>query len=285
MKKILVAVVMGMVMLAASSAAYADGIQMYYTLPTGSTGIFDRQVMATVDATSTYSNGIVPLSTFNDVGDLQIGAFTLNGVSIGSTAGLNTGWEMTGRWDNLKGYISGAAAGVDVNGNAFTSMTIKYTSGTASLYAGLASTGTKNANFGAGIGAGDDVASTFTDGMKIADIQLFAGNGSLTNFINPAIRDTGSTFTTWRILDVPTGVWFDALGNDLEALLEANGYVDVNTIIAANITITTDPITGGTQILTRNTGDANYGVPEPSTIILLGAGLFGLGLYARKRMS
>ncbi|MCE5311701.1 MAG: PEP-CTERM sorting domain-containing protein [Nitrospiraceae bacterium] len=283
MKKILVAVVMGMVMLAASSVAFADGIQMYYTLPTGTTGIFDRQVLSTVDATSTYANGIVPLSTFNDVGDLQIGAFTLHGTTIGSTAGLNTAWEMTGRWDNLKGYISGASAGIDVNGNAFNALTIKYTSGTASLYAGLASNGTKNANFGLGIGAGDDVASTFTDGIKLADIKLFSGNGSLVNFANPAIRDTGSTFTTWRIVDVPTGVWFDALGNDMEALLEAYGYVDVNTIIAANVTIITGP--NGSQILTRNTGDANYGVPEPSTILLLGAGLFGLGLYARKRMS
>ncbi|MBN2654277.1 MAG: PEP-CTERM sorting domain-containing protein [Nitrospirae bacterium] len=273
MKKFLAVMVAVMFVLTAATA-YASVVSIYYDIPgIGQTSVFDQQVATNIDATSTYNNGFGVGASYNDVGDFVIGAFKNGATTLGSiaTAGLNDTWELTGRWTDLAGFVDGMSSNIDS-----TTYTFTYTSGTAGLYADTA----MNSDFGAGIGSTDDAGATFNDGTLLASLELLSGNGSLTIPNSGAL--TGSIFLTWKIIDVPSNVWFDLDGNDMEGLLEEHGVVFVNTLQSVGIQI--NP-TVPTTIDSRTIATVEYGVPEPSTIILLGAGLFGLGLYARKRMS
>jgi len=241
----------------------------------GETGIFDRQVLTTVDATSFYPLGISPGATFVDTGDLQIGSFTLGGVAVGDTEGLNSDWELTGRWDDLTGTLVSISAGyLDPDGNLDYTYTFTYTSGTAVLKADLS----VDADFGSGIGSDDDDASTFTNGITLASLSLISGNAALIDYSQ--YSDGGYTFTKWDIVDVPSGVWLDDSGNDLEEILEKYGWVEVNTKVSTNVIV--DLVNN--KIHSRNDGDVIYAVPEPTTMLLLGGGLLGLaGLGIRRK--
>jgi len=277
MKKFLFAMVLCATMLS-MSAAHA-GIIIKYDLSSvsggalGQTGLFDREVLATVDATSTYASGIAVGSAFNDVGDLEIGNMTLSGATIANTQNLGQtgGWELTGRWTNLQGTLT---AITPVPG-LLTAYTFQYASGDAYLYAGYGATkDVTPAAFGA-IGSGDDVASDFTDGTLLAHLQLISGTGSL-NIYNSGLK-LGSTDTIWKIVSVPAGVWLDAAGNDLQSKLEQYGTAEINTIVSNDLSIV------GNQILSRNTGDATFNIPEPTTMLLLGSGLLGLAGFNIRR--
>ncbi|MDX9715192.1 MAG: flocculation-associated PEP-CTERM protein PepA [Dissulfurispiraceae bacterium] len=273
MKKFLAVMIVAMFMLAAGSA-YAATISIYYDVPgVGQTTVFDSQVATNIDATSTYDNGFGKGASFVDIGDFVIGAFKNGADTLGSvdTVGLNDNWELTGRWTALSGYVDDM-----ITDGSNQTYTFQYTSGNLNLYADTS----MNANFGAGIGSSDDVASTFTDGTLLASLELVGGNGSLT--IPASGKLTGSIALTWKFVEVAEGVWFSPDGQDMKELLEGKGFVDVNTLQSVGIRINEGI---PTTIDSRTVATVEYGVPEPSTILLLGAGLFGLGLYARKRMS
>jgi hypothetical protein len=274
MKKFLFAIVLCATMLS-MTAAHA-GIQMYLSVPGfGNTDLFDRQVVTTVDATSHYAAGIFTGASFNDTGDLQVGAMTLSGATISNTQGLGTNWELTGRWDNLAGNV----VSIDpITGG--TTYSIEYTSGDAYLFIGTGATkDVTGASFG-GIGSNDDNATAFTNGLQIAHLSLVSGNGALDDY--NARPDGGFTLTNWKIVSVPTGVWFDQFGNDMKAELELYGFTTVNTLVNADVSIVPGSPTG-LDILSRNTGDAVYNIPEPTSIILLGSGLLGLAGFNFKR--
>jgi len=271
---VLVAFTMLLVMVTSAQAA----LVMKYDLSglgagLGQTTVWDEQILTTVDATSNYAAGIFPGAGFVDVGDLKMGTLNYlgNPLSGAQNQDLNGSWELTGRWSDLTGTMT--AITPTASGTLFNFI---YTSGTAKLFADP----TVNANFGAGIGSNDDTASTFTDGTELASIKLLSGVGSLFVPFDGSAA-TGSTFTKWDILSVPAGYWLDPTGFDLKSSLEASGWVDVNTIVSSNVTITgTGP---GSQILSRNQGHASYNVPEPASMLLFGMGMLGLGATKLRR--
>lgn len=284
MKKLLLIAVISLAIVGISGNAQA-GMSLYYDLSSvglGQTGVFDREVLTTVDATSSYALGIFPGAPFSDIGDLQMGALTLSGATIGDTEDLGTDWELTGRWTGLTGSITSITPVPGV----VTLYSIEYTGGTANLYAGLASDGTKDVTTFNGIGSDDDPAGVFENGLWLGTLSLITGNGALTDYVSPALQDGGFTFTTWAVTDVPTGVWRDTAGNDLELLLETYGRADINTLVADNVAITGGG-GPGSKIQSRNTGDAQFNavVPEPTSMLLLGMGILGLATSRRKKVA
>jgi len=271
MKKYLFIAVLGIAMATVSLAAQA-GIIIEYDLSSlglKTTGTFDRQTLATVDATSTYANGMYPGAPFTDVGDLKMGTFTLSGNPLSNDQNLNSSWELTGHWDNLAGTLTTIDT-ISTGTLSGTLYSFIYTSGNAFLYGGTA----LDANFGSGIGSGDDTVSTFIDGTQFAALSLSSGQGTL--FIpSDGSAPTGSTAMSWKITSVPAGVWLDQHGTDLKTILEEYGYADINTIVGKDVTIEGGGYPGST-ILSRNTGDVTYVVPEPTTMLLLGSGLLCL---------
>ena len=224
------------------------------------TGEFN-QLGLYIETTSTR----LPGDKFTDIGDLRV-TDLLASTSI-DTEGLNlygTGWELTGRWDNVSGTVSYDSG---TNTETYT-----YLAGTLNFYADQP----PNYDFDTWqLGSSDDVAANFTDGTKVATAQLTSGEGHIWHNIM-----SGDTLTSWKFSYMLPNFWLDSLGNDLSPYVSSvpgfyiESEVDTNT---HNI-IVAQPL-----IHSQHDGSASIDVPEPATMLLLGSGLLGLAGLGRKK--
>ncbi len=119
------------------------------------------------------------------------------------------------------------------------------------------------------------------DGSPIGTFSLLSGSAQLDGNAVP----NGQITTIFESVSLAPGVWFDSDMNDLsfsdpiEWLL---GFATTNASLLENSGV--DPETGIQELVIGNNGQFRLTVvPEPSTFLLLGAGLLGVGFLARRK--
>jgi len=121
----------------------------------------------------------------------------------------------------------------------------------------------------------------------VSTFSLLSGSGvAPENFIGGGENYTGSTSMTVKFETTDSDVWTTPSNVDFADLIETPGYPVLffsitNTINDENVSSTED---GFTARIDHDGGFQTALVPEPSTILLLGAGLLGLGILGRRKM-
>jgi len=141
-----------------------------------------------------------------------------------------------------------------------------------------------------GTGAG------YTDGEKIATFRVVSGDGGT---FTPGTYD-GNDDATFELIWAMSGVFFDGNGNDIGEYQVGDPLVlititdsnfdgdpnDLGSFSVPNPTANPGFLASGTPIdfNALEDGSARLGViPEPATMLLLGSGLIGLGVFGRRK--
>ena len=193
---------------------------------------------------------------------VSTGLNTVSGNFPGDVEGEGSLWGIAFLWDDLTGQVTSDAGGV---------IEAIYTSGTFDFYLDFDPFA---------VDLGND--STLTDGTKIATVELTSGSYRLDT--------TGQAGSSYIIQGNFTFLyedfWFNAENGDDLSETDPLSWVFAYTAgdndpAAVDITYNPD---GSLSIFSTHDSSVSIGVvPEPSTIILLGAGLLGLlGLNRKK---
>lgn len=262
------------------------------------TGNFNS--MTYMAQTSSYQfddnfNGNIEVGeTFLDKGNAQITDFIdgHNG-SILDKNGFKrytTGYEVTLAWDNLAGYISSITE-TSTSANTET----VYTSGTIEMWVDTAFP--YDSNFNGTLTAEDDTG--FKNGTKIAEITVTSGHGYVDYTFPPLDIDKAGFSLLGEFTMLADDFWYDSLGFDLYDSVEFSmGWLVAST----GGDTSNDPLDPSFEVIVNTTGEKINGVeyafvtnadhdaslsfgkvPEPGTILLLGMGLFGLGIVGVRR--
>lgn len=127
-----------------------------------------------------------------------------------------------------------------------------------------------------------DTDTTFGNGVTatLATFNIVAPSGGLgpQGFLGGA-NANGTSDITASFSTAMAGVWKTQYGLDFSTLPAdfALGLLNSNNRVTAFV-----PTANGFMATVNSSGELNVVVPEPSTIALLGAGIFGLGFAARR---
>ncbi len=222
----------------------------------GPTGVFN-QLGVYFQTTSNEVGG-----AFSDVGNVAVTSL----IPSVNNAGLDQQWQFTGLWKDLVGTQSGGS--------------FLYTAGTLDLYV----SSTKNYNFGSSIGAEDDV--NFDTGVKVASLSLVEGYGFLLPVPTPK-QYIGTVDLTWEFTYLNSDFWLDQYGNEIDLSKLSAGeklfaFADANTDLVELY----PQLDGSLIVKSDHNGSVGIGVvPEPTSMVLFGTGLFGLaGAGLRKKI-
>jgi len=186
-----------------------------------------------------------------------------------------------------------ADGGSGLGGNDLSPSLLSYFVGTGSGTTG----GILNFNPGATL-------DVFSGATGIADFVLLEGSA---NLIANSTLPNGTVSLIFRSTSMATGYFFDEFMNDLAPIANSVdglvlGFATTNAISLANGSATVTPTLIGdynaafdpdvvgpivandtTDLYLSNNGQFRVAVPEPGLLGLLGIGLLGMGLTARKR--
>lgn len=307
-KKLLAPLFAGALMFGIASVAHADPIYMDLGAGGGVDGHTDSDGLDDPDQKTeafnqfgvyaetrttqfdTDGNGVLSDGDkFSDFGHLNVTNIIPG--SGGDNEGLNTigGYQLTAAWTDLKGTASGLVPGSTPG--TFTS-NIQYdktANTTFNFFVDDSAGGRTNFNYGANnASAGDDVTSTFTDGVNVLSILIVGGFG--TNTFDAAGKFlTGSS----TLIGVVTGAlpdflffedgdldFADLIGKTIKIKVSIDQNTDQNN--ASNtIVCPGDPAcTPGAIFVVDSNHDGSISfvlVPEPASVLMFGLGFLAIG--------
>lgn len=255
---------------------------------------------------------------FDDKGVLRanglVGAADEEGLNVvpfddGAGNPIGGGYEITAVWNDVEGYVTSVGPS-DANPTT-TEIGLRYTAGTMDFYldwtyvnlGDIAAADPPNPDGydsfsfdadagnsgGSVIPSGADDATGYDTGLnqvKIASLSLLDGIGTtFISFDGDPLEDQGSVDLLLEFTYLLPGFWNTSeLGDlaDIDPVSWVLLYTDMNIDTPSQ-----DPgvPTGALYTAYSNQNGSAFltVVPEPSTFLLLGAGLLGLGFVARKR--
>lgn len=299
MKKLLSLLLAPLFLAVVSTPAFSAALSTYwdvnpYGITDGITEDFDR-ISYEADTTSVQydSDGSGTLSVgdiFVDSGNAYATALQGSGANVDSD-GLNLqipaidiyGYVFTFAWEDLTGFV------YDINPGATTDAVVtRYTSGTITFWLDSILNGVPT--LGAGFSTSDDMFIDRGDAQIVAEVEIIFGTGNIT-LDKAGNLLTGSYNLTGLFTLLTEDFWFEAsTGDDL-----GPKYVEIGWLLGFTSGDTTDRRFTQTFSTDPNDGilwtiDSRHSsnfeievIPEPSTIVLLGAGLLGAGLYLRRK--
>lgn len=251
------------------------------------TGLFDQIGFQSQTSTIQYdTDGSGDLSVgdkFLDSGNLRVNDLLSSAIIDKEGLNLLGGYEVTAQWNNLEGHV----IGLNVLPSGVTQIDVQYTSGTLDFYLDTA-LDSVFANPGATAPPTGAGGTGFGNGTMIAEMSLVNGLGyTFVDFEGTNLQNQGTVKLLFEFTDYLSGFWLDESGMDLFTKYPIE-WVFTTTDMNIDTPTQVPGVPDGAlyTAYSNQNGSATINVvPEPSTFILLGVGLAGLGFYTRRRKS